>query len=97
MTEEVAVDLELRQRVAQLPYGRRRGLVDQHLLWSCVGGDVVHEGHALVEEVSPPALEIASHPVVADALPFEAGDELAGYGVKVLEQERVGLDRRLLH
>ena len=51
LAEEVAVHLQLRQRVAELPDGRARGVVDQHLLGPRLGRDVVHERDALVEEV----------------------------------------------
>ena len=42
------------------------------------GDDVVHDRHALVEEVPAAGLEVATHPVVRDALPLQARDELAG-------------------
>ena len=61
------------------------------------GDDVVHDRHALVEEVPAAALDIATHPVARDPLPFEAGDELAGNLVQVLQQKRERLARRLLH
>ena len=95
--EEVAVDLELRQRVAELADRRARGVVDQHLLGPRLRRHVVHDRHALVEEVPAAALDIPPHPVAGDALPLEAGDELAGDLVQVLQQERERLARRLLH
>ncbi len=76
--EEMAVHLELGQRVAELTDRRARRVVDEHLLRPCVGRDVVHQRHALVEEVPAAGLEIAAHPIARDALPLEAGDELAG-------------------
>ena len=95
--EEVAVDLQLRQRVAKLADGGVRRVVDQHLLGTSLGRHVVDQRDALVEEVSPTALEVAAHPVAGNALPFEARDQLAGDLVQVLQQERERLARRLLH
>ena len=95
--EEVAVDLELRERIAELADGRVRGVVDEHLLGSRLRRDVVHDRHPLVEEVPAAALDVSPHPVARDALPFEAGDELAGNLVEVLQEERERLARRLLH
>ena len=42
------------------------------------------------------ALDIPTHAVARDPLPFEAGDELAGNFVQVLHQKRERLARRLL-
>ena len=97
LAEEVAVHLQLRQRVTELPDRRVRRVVDQHLLRPRLRRDVVHDRHALVEEVPAAALDISTHPVARNSLPFEAGDELARNLVQVLQQERERLARRLLH
>ena len=97
VAEEVAVDLQFRQRVAELADGRVRRVVDEHLLGPRLRRDVVHHRHALVEEVPAAALDVPTHAVARDPLPFEAGDELAGNLVQVLQQERERLARRLLH
>ena len=49
--KEVAVNLQLGQRVAQLMDGRVRGIVDEHLVGSTLGREVVDERDALVEKV----------------------------------------------
>ena len=96
VAEEVAMNLQFRQRVAELADRRVRGVVDEHLLGPRLWRDVVHNRHALVEEVPAAALDIPTHPVARDPLPFEAGDELAGNLVQVLHQKRERLARRLL-
>ena len=47
--------------------------------------------------MAAPRLDLAPHPVLADPLPFEAGDELTGNRDQVAEDVREGLARRLLH
>ena len=90
------MDLKFRERVTKLSDRRARGIVDQHLLgWP--GRHVVHDRYAFVEEVPAAALDIPPHPIAGDALPLEAGDELAGDLVQVLQQKRERLARRLLH
>ena len=49
--KEVAVNLQFGQGVAQLMDGRVRGIVDEHLVGSTLGGEVVDERDALVEKV----------------------------------------------
>jgi hypothetical protein len=82
--------------VTELFDGGVSRIVDQHLFGSRVGCDVVHERHAFVEEVPPPALNIAPHAIARDPLPFQACDEFAGNLVQVLHQESEGLTRRFL-
>ncbi len=96
-TEEVTVDLHLSERVTKLTDSRTRGVVDEHLLGPRLWRHVVHDRHALVEEVPAAALDVPPHPVAGNALPFEAGNELAGDLIQVLQQERERLARRLLH
>src|SRR4051794_19809778 len=90
------MDLEFRQRIAKLADCRIRRIVDEHLLRPGLWGDVVHNRYALVEEVPAAALNITTHPVAWDPLPFETRDELAGNFVQVLHQECEGLAWRLL-
>ena len=97
VAEEVPVHLELGQGVAELPDGGARALVHEHLVGPSLGRDVVHHRHALVEEVAPAELEGPPHPVVRNAAPLQAGDELTGQRVQVLEHLRERGARRLLH
>ena len=53
LAEEVAVDLELGEGVAELADGGAGTLVHEHLVGPRVRGDVVHHRDALVEEVPP--------------------------------------------
>src|SRR5262249_41936162 len=89
--EEVTVDFEFRQRVAELLHRRRRRVVYEHLLGLRVRRDVVHERHALVEEMTSPHPQLTAHSIVRNALPFETGDELARDGVQITKHmgERV--------
>ena len=93
----MAVHFQLGQGVAELTDGGARRVVDEHFLRPGLRRDVVHHRHALVEEVPAPGLQIAAHPIIGDALPFQAGDELAGHRVEVREQVGKRLARRLLH
>ena len=81
--EEVAVDFDLGQGVAELPHGGAGRVVDQHLLGLCLGRDVVDQRDALVEEVPAAGLDVAPHAVARRALPLETGDELAGHGDEI--------------
>jgi hypothetical protein len=77
VTEEVAVDLGLRQRVTELPDRRARRIVNQHLFGLRFGRDIVHERDALVEEMAPAALQVSTHPFCGNALPLQAANEVA--------------------
>src|SRR5439155_8351277 len=59
--------------------------------------DVVHHRDALVEEVPAPGLEIATHSVAWNALPFQTRDELARYRVEIFQEMRERRARRFLH
>ena len=97
VSEEVTVDFQFRQRLADLSHGGVGGVVHEHVVRSGIRRDIVHHRDALVEEVSASRLEIAAHPIARDALPFQTGDELAGYGVKVGQQMGKRVTRRPLH
>ena len=94
--KEVAVDLELRQGIAQLPDRGARGIVDEHLLRSGVWRDVVDQRHAFVEEVPTACLQLAPHPVAREPLPLQARDQFSRDRVEVAEEERERLARRFL-
>src|SRR5918994_2051693 len=66
-------------------------------VWSSLWRDVVHNRHTFVEEVAPTELKGSSHPIVRNAAPLEAGDELTGQRVQLLEHLRECGARRLLH
>ena len=98
VAEDVAVDFDVGQRVAELPDHGRRRLVDQHVFRARLAWcDVVDERDALVEEVPAPRLDVASHAVRWDSLPLQAGDEFPGNLEQTSEGVGVGLARRLLH
>ena len=91
------VHLHLREGVAKLPDRCARRIVDEHLFGPGLGGDVVDDRDAFVEEMAPPRLDIASHPVTGDPLPFETCDELARHRVQIRQHVRERLRRGLLH
>jgi hypothetical protein len=95
--EEMAVDFEFGQRFAQLVHGGAGRVVDEHVLGSRVGRDVIHQGDTFVEKVPAAPLDVLPHPIVRNPLPFETGDELAGNHVEVPEQVGKGPARRFLH
>ena len=92
VAEDVAVDFDVGQRVAELPDHGRRRLVDQHVFRSRLAWrDVVDEGDSLIEEVPAPRLDVAPHAVRGDSLPLQAGDELPGNLEQVAESIGVRL------
>src|SRR5688572_23478850 len=78
LTKEMAIDVELGQRVAELLDNGSGALVDEHLVRLRFWCYVVHERDALVEEVPSPHLNVTTHPVCRNSSPFRAREELTG-------------------
>ena len=97
LPEEVAVDLELGQRVAELADGRARGVVDEHLLGPRLRRHVVHQRDALVEEV--PAAAWISRRIRSLGMRCHSRHAMNSPGIsyRSCEQVRERLARRLLH
>ena len=91
------VDLSFGQGIAQSLHNRVGAVVHQHLLRPRLGRHVVDERNSFVEEVTPPALDVAPYAIRWQAAPFRAGDELTGDRVQAFEEMGEGAARRLLH
>src|SRR5262249_49858910 len=97
VAEEVAVYLKFRKRIAELANCRRRRIVDQHVLWTGVRRDVVHDRDPFVEEMPAPGLKISSHPIVWNALPFKARNEFPSQRREIAQDVRKRVRGWLFH
>ncbi len=97
LAEEMAMHLQLGHGVAELLDHGAGALVNEHLFWPRVGGHVVHHRDAPVVKMTLARPKIPAHAIVRDALPFQAGNELARERIQILEQVRERLARRFLH
>ena len=97
LAKEMSGDLQFGQGIPELADDGSGAFIDQHLFGSRLRAEVVHHRDAAIVVMAPAGLEIAAHPIVAETLPFETGNELAGHGVQVLEHVRERRARRFLH
>src|SRR3954468_6742248 len=97
IAEEVAVYLDLCQRISELLHRRTRRIVHEHLFGPRLRRHVVDDRYPLIEEVPAPQVQVSPDPFSRDSLPLETGNEFTRNRMELSEQVRERLRRRFLH